>query len=1434
VLRCEVARSWDSPSGTNSLVQGLSIVTDVRTSRPSQYVELVDFLKHVGKDPSKLVFEDELTGIHNRRYLRSYLEHKIDWESEKENRLTILIIDLDHFKQINDSQGHETGDQVLTWMAALLKDVAGDTGIPVRFAGDEFILLLPKTSRAQAREVADRLLQRTRDRPFRLREADVTLPITLSIGIASAPEDGRDPKTLFQAADTALYHAKQSGRNQAASAGEVDPGKVFPKTALHRLIATGIAGRDEELGVVSDALEALTRGESRFLVIDGGPGMGKSAFLETVRSNLAGNAAYSVIKVAGDQQEGYRPYYMITRALVALLNERADSGQGLFPGLSTRELGYMAHVLPRLAEAGTPAVEEDESRLRQGIFGTIARFLPRVIDFRPLILLLDDLHYADEASLYLLRMLIQRKELTLMVCGSTLESLKLVREEEAPPLERFYSSRHKELGMRRVALRPLEGDDIAEYLRGVFPSLTMPQGFEQELAATTQGNPLFLGEIIRKLVGDRRVTLEGLEWVIQPLEEGYLPRSLEEIVMQKISQLDEEGREILERASAMGDDVSVSVLSGSSQVDENRVLEFLDRAEALGLVSLDFQINDEVMHFLGKQVAEISYGVINPERRKELHERIGSYQEGLYDQQLLPSASMLAYHFKRSANQEKARHYERIQLQSSQLVFDPNEAAEYTGDILEEEVVEERRLEPESLPLVPHVLRTFNKAVRNIQLYPAESKAVTQSVADVLEAMHAILADNEQLHLSQDQRFLLANGQRVDVTDFTSLSDSFLEILTRAELRGMTFRQGLTENELAQLVLALSQLKPDAITLGYWKSFTLDRGLDHLELEQVRYSRVVRRKATARVTRPAVQEEALEADEVTHVPEILRALQGAGKIVKLYPLDSNPVVSAITRLHGALQPLFQRHDVVTLAGTERSLLINGARVDTAAFDTLATSVVDWMGTMGLGSLSFYTGVPHAEIESFVGALREVPAGADRGYWDEFAQQKVFAGIAFNQQQYAVGVVQSLLGDVDAVEEETGGTEAAADFLVKLADDPSEALLEALPRFGKELLVKGEWDLVRLLLKKMFVDFQAQPPATREHTVKACRTLLDLLILGLQKKLTEVAVDKLLESLAEENEPQVLREFGSVLHAMANIAVQFGDHQMATRILLALKERRQEIEDAGFADADTLSKLLERPLEAAVQQLLVEDLRSGEPERQARAAQVVGSQGRAGIPLLLEVIRKERDFRTRQMAATLLAELGPQAAAELKRAIGTEATVEQRFRLLEVADVVTQDLREELEYSLGDANSKVRRAGFRLFERLKRDELIPLVAPYASDEDPAAARGAIRSLGQLASDPAVEALLAIRKRTQDPNTLIACCQAMGQIGNATCIEALAGVLGERKFLFFGRRWDEQVRTTAAQALRQISNPKAAEHLSHFVKDREARVRNLAQAANKPQG
>ena len=103
-----------------------------------EYKDLLHFLQHVGTDPSRLIFEDELTGIYNRRFLLNYFRYKVPWDSLENRPLSLLMMDLDRFKEVNDNYGHDAGDQVLIWVASLIKEISSDRGLAIRYAGDEF------------------------------------------------------------------------------------------------------------------------------------------------------------------------------------------------------------------------------------------------------------------------------------------------------------------------------------------------------------------------------------------------------------------------------------------------------------------------------------------------------------------------------------------------------------------------------------------------------------------------------------------------------------------------------------------------------------------------------------------------------------------------------------------------------------------------------------------------------------------------------------------------------------------------------------------------------------------------------------------------------------------------------------------------------------------------------------------------------------------------------------------------------------------------------------------------------------------------------------------------------------------------------------------------------------------------------------------------
>jgi two-component system cell cycle response regulator len=132
--------------------------------------------------------------------------------------LSVCITDIDRFKLVNDTYGHDAGDAVLREFANRVRSAVRGADLACRYGGEEFVLVMPDTSAEMAAGVAERLRAIVEQEPFRLPGTDVLLPITASLGLASALPAGDRPEALLKRADTALYEAKRSGRNRVVAA----------------------------------------------------------------------------------------------------------------------------------------------------------------------------------------------------------------------------------------------------------------------------------------------------------------------------------------------------------------------------------------------------------------------------------------------------------------------------------------------------------------------------------------------------------------------------------------------------------------------------------------------------------------------------------------------------------------------------------------------------------------------------------------------------------------------------------------------------------------------------------------------------------------------------------------------------------------------------------------------------------------------------------------------------------------------------------------------------------------------------------------------------------------------------------------------------------------------------------------------------------------
>jgi len=169
------------------------------------------------------VITDPLTGLYNVRYFRQALEQELERTQRTLISTVVMMIDLDHFKQVNDTYGHEAGNRVLKQTARLIRDSTRKLDIQCRYGGEEFVVILPTTELILASHVADRLRQSIEGTPVFL-DDDTVISVTASIGLAihSADKPLTDSQ-LIAAADEQLYRAKEQGRNQVCYATQEVP-----------------------------------------------------------------------------------------------------------------------------------------------------------------------------------------------------------------------------------------------------------------------------------------------------------------------------------------------------------------------------------------------------------------------------------------------------------------------------------------------------------------------------------------------------------------------------------------------------------------------------------------------------------------------------------------------------------------------------------------------------------------------------------------------------------------------------------------------------------------------------------------------------------------------------------------------------------------------------------------------------------------------------------------------------------------------------------------------------------------------------------------------------------------------------------------------------------------------------------------------------------
>jgi diguanylate cyclase (GGDEF)-like protein len=400
---------------------------------------------------------DSLTGAYSRALLSEQLHTEVERARRYNAPCSLMLFDLDHFKSINDAFGHARGDEVLREVARRVRATIRASDQLFRYGGDEFVVLLPNTAKADAAHLAQRLLDTVRATRF---EGAPPLSLTLSLGVATCPEDGNDQQALFEKADARNYQAKRRGRARvvADDAGEA---AALPFAEVSRL-----SERDQALDAAKEFLAAIETEQRGVLSIVGAAGTGRSRLIAEVekRARLLG---FDVIGLRGTRALKTQAY----GALAALRQE-------LFGGLPS----------PFSAAAFAEALQQ--------------RLAARSCD--RMLLSIDDLPLLDWGTLDLLRQLLAMPGIPILglIYAADLESARLAPPFLAPLRE-------------RVTLQPLSRAGLHMWLRALM-QWELPIDFVDWLHGQTDGLPAQVERVLTHLLKQGTLARNAAEWTLNP------------------------------------------------------------------------------------------------------------------------------------------------------------------------------------------------------------------------------------------------------------------------------------------------------------------------------------------------------------------------------------------------------------------------------------------------------------------------------------------------------------------------------------------------------------------------------------------------------------------------------------------------------------------------------------------------------------------------------------------------------------------------------------------------------------------------------------------------------------------------------------------------------------------------------------------------------
>ncbi|MBN1755130.1 diguanylate cyclase, partial [bacterium] len=782
--------------------------------------ETVDELKLI-----ELIYKDELTGLYNRRYYGKTIADYLKQAHQRNEPLSLALIDVDSFKKINDNYGHLTGDSVLAKLGELLRQFVSSNDLPIRYAGDEFLIIFTNTRKEDAGDFLTKLLESARKELKKVIREPVKFEITLSIGVAGFPINALDAKKLFQRGDEALYEAKRKGKGQIVV--YPDKGRLVAVTNFKTIFPEiKLIGREKIISQIEKAMFADESSLTRFPIIYAELGMGKTKVIQELMNNFQ-KLEYWVLLVKGNADWGNKPYKSILGGIENLLARNRELLNEIGSKLSRMQKQLIEKDIPILKELNDNDLEEVREEPKVAYFNAINKFLVFLINAGGLVITMDDIQWIDNASLELLDTLYQEfKNAKLWYCG-TLNKTDQGMEHDWNNIIRFFTNINKLKKITEIEMGPLDTKNTAMLVQEIFPKIKSPDQFYDDLYSKTKGSPLFIEETLSNLIEKEVIQFVNGNWIVPTFKHEDIYNSVEDTLTQRLKGISEETMEILKKAVIIGNEFDIKFLEQLMDMSEAQILESLEEARNAQIID-DVPNNPGKFVFMHTLTRNLLYDGVDLNERQKLHKDIAEIGKQLYSDNLDNIIGRLAYHYSRAGMWDKAseasQELDKIYLDA----YIPKAIlTDLQRRIRTNAIAKENPLSDSDLRRALQASRLLKIALQNVRFYPKDNANVINAIEHFYQELSYFFEHTEAFTLSVVEDVILINGQEPSSDDMRIAPfEELKELYLAFGLEGLVFLRGLVKQELVSFLDLLIQ-DPEEVRKN-WPVFLENYHIEHI------------------------------------------------------------------------------------------------------------------------------------------------------------------------------------------------------------------------------------------------------------------------------------------------------------------------------------------------------------------------------------------------------------------------------------------------------------------------------------------------------------------------------------------------------------------------------------------------------------------------------